>query len=67
MTGRKLLRILAKAGCVEVRKGKGSHVLVRCGTCPDVTVPVHRGEDLATGTLAAIRKQVGPCLPPGTL
>ncbi|RLB54523.1 MAG: toxin HicA [Deltaproteobacteria bacterium] len=60
MTARELLRILRKAGCVEVRQ-KGSHLVIRCGKC-QTTVPVHKGEDIKKGTLAAIGGNLEPCL-----
>jgi len=60
-----LLRRLRALGCEEVRQ-KGSHVVVRCGTCTAV-VPVHRGEDIAPGTLRAIERQLEPCLGKGWL
>ena len=60
-----LLRILRKLGCVEVRQ-KGSHVRVKCGNCL-TTVPVHSGEDLGTGLLNSIEKDLEPCLGKGWL
>ena len=60
MRSRELLKILHSLGCVELRQ-KGSHLLVRCGECTTV-VPVHKGEDIALGTLRAIMKQLEPCL-----
>ncbi|MEO7112283.1 MAG: type II toxin-antitoxin system HicA family toxin [Polyangiaceae bacterium] len=41
VTARELLRKLHALGCVDVRQ-KGSHLVVRCGTCSTV-VPVHAG------------------------
>ena len=61
MTGRVLLRELKRMGCHEVRQ-RGSHVRVRCGRCR-TTVPVHAGEDLGPGLLAAIARDLSPCLP----
>lgn len=60
MTARRLLRVLKALGCVEVRQ-KGSHIRVRCGKC-STTVPVHRGEDVGTGLLRKIVRDVSPCL-----
>ncbi len=60
MTARELLKILRKAGCVEVRQ-KGSHLVIRCGKC-QTTVPVHKGEGIKKGTLAAIGRNLEPCL-----
>ncbi|HUY09565.1 MAG TPA: type II toxin-antitoxin system HicA family toxin [Candidatus Dormibacteraeota bacterium] len=57
-----MFRRLRRLGCDpgEVRR-RGSHVIVRCSDC-QTTVPVHRGQDLPTGTLDAIEKQLEPCL-----
>jgi predicted RNA binding protein YcfA (HicA-like mRNA interferase family) len=65
MVARTLRRILKGHGCVEVRQ-KGSHLVVRCGTCTTI-VPVHKGEDIKPGTLRAIEKQLEPCLGKGWL
>lgn len=60
-----LRRILRQFGCVEVRQ-KGSHLRVECGQCR-TTVPVHKGEDLAPGTLRQIERDLEPCLGKGWL
>jgi predicted RNA binding protein YcfA (HicA-like mRNA interferase family) len=60
MKSRELLRLLRRLGCYEIRR-RGSHVIVRCGDCQTV-VPVHPGEELRTGTLRAIERQLEPCL-----
>jgi predicted RNA binding protein YcfA (HicA-like mRNA interferase family) len=60
-----LLKLLESKGCTW-RQGKGSHVVVKCGTCT-TTIPVHKGEDLKTGTLRAIERQLEPCLGKGWL
>jgi predicted RNA binding protein YcfA (HicA-like mRNA interferase family) len=65
MTARELRRILRGLECVEVRQ-KGSHLLVRCRTCTSV-IPVHRGEDLGTGLLRKIERDLAPCLGEGWL
>jgi predicted RNA binding protein YcfA (HicA-like mRNA interferase family) len=65
MTARELLKILRAHGCVAVRQ-KGSHLRVECGNCA-VTVPVHKGEDIKTGTLRAIERALEPCLGKGWL
>jgi predicted RNA binding protein YcfA (HicA-like mRNA interferase family) len=66
MTGREVLRIVERRGCERVRQ-RGSHVIVRCpGGCQTV-VPVHRGEDVPTGTLRAIERTLEPCLGKGWL
>ena len=62
MTTRELRRLLARAGCDELRQS-GSHLIVRCGTCQTV-VPVH-GKDIPTGTLRAIVRDLEPCLGKG--
>ena len=61
MTARELLKILRSLGCEEVRKGKGSHVRFSIGG-RSTTVPVHAGEDLKTGTLHGIEKDLEPAL-----
>lgn len=65
MTSRELLKILKAHGCVEVRQ-KGSHIRMRCGKC-STTVPTHKGEDLGTGLLKAIERDLAPCLGEGWL
>jgi predicted RNA binding protein YcfA (HicA-like mRNA interferase family) len=65
MTARELRRILRGRDCVEVRQ-KGSHLLVRCGTCTTV-IPVHMGEDLGTGLLRKIERDLATCLGDGWL
>lgn len=52
MTARELRRILRSLGCVEVRQ-KGSHLLVRCGTCTTI-VPVHAGDSIGPGLLRVV-------------
>lgn len=66
MTGREVLRKVEHLGCVRVRQ-RGSHVVVRCpGGCQTV-VPVHPGQDIASGTLRAIERTLEPCLGKGWL
>ena len=65
VTGKDLLKLLRKAGCVELRQ-KGSHVMVKCGKCQTV-VPVHAGEDFGPGLLRAIERDLEPCLGKGWL
>ncbi|MBI4533061.1 MAG: type II toxin-antitoxin system HicA family toxin [Candidatus Melainabacteria bacterium] len=60
MKAKKLLQILRRRGCVEVRQ-RGSHVRVRCGNCY-TTVPLHSGEELGPGLLKAIERDLEPCL-----
>jgi len=54
------LRLLHRLGC-EVKRQKGSHVHVQCGTC-STTVPVHAGEDIGVGLLREIERDLEPCL-----
>jgi predicted RNA binding protein YcfA (HicA-like mRNA interferase family) len=65
VTGRRLLALLRRLGCEEIRQ-KGSHVRVRCGRCV-TTVPLHAGEDLGPGLLRAIERDLEPCLGKGWL
>jgi predicted RNA binding protein YcfA (HicA-like mRNA interferase family) len=60
VTSRALRRILKELACVEVRQS-GSHLRVECGTCR-TTVPIHKGEDLKTGLLRKIERDLEPCL-----
>lgn len=60
---RDLLRLLRSLGCLELRQ-RGSHIVVRCGTCTAV-VPDHGAEDLGKGLLRAIEKDLEPCLGKG--
>ncbi len=66
MTGRQILRVIDKLGCEQVRQ-RGSHVVVRCAGGCQTVVPVHRGEDLPTGTRRAIEQALEPCLGIGWL
>jgi predicted RNA binding protein YcfA (HicA-like mRNA interferase family) len=66
MTGREVLRRAERRGCVRIRQ-RGSHVIVRCpGGCQTV-IPIHRGQDLPTGTLRSIERLLTPCLGEGWL
>jgi len=65
MTSRELRQLLKGKGCTEVRQ-KGSHLVVRCGSCNTV-IPVHKGEDIRPGTLASIERSLEPCLGRGWL
>ncbi len=60
MRSRELLQILNEKGCTQVRQ-KGSHLRVECSKCKG-TIPMHKGEDLAPGTLRNIERQLEPCL-----
>ncbi|MEM8668719.1 MAG: type II toxin-antitoxin system HicA family toxin [Planctomycetota bacterium] len=48
-----VLRKLKRLGLEEVRQ-KGSHVMMRDDAGHNVTVPVHQGKDMKTGTLRGI-------------
>jgi predicted RNA binding protein YcfA (HicA-like mRNA interferase family) len=66
MTGREVLRRIERLGCVVLRQ-RGSHVIVRCpGGCQTV-IPIHRGQDIPTGTLRGIERILAPCLGEGWL
>ncbi|MFN6120407.1 MAG: type II toxin-antitoxin system HicA family toxin [Actinomycetes bacterium] len=66
MTGRDVLKLIERAGCAPLRQ-RGSHVMVRCpGGCQTV-IPVHRGQDIPTGTLRSIERALEPCLGNGWL
>lgn len=66
MTGREILRLVEKLGCERLRQ-RGSHVIVRCpGGCQTV-IPIHRGQDLPTGTLRSIERTLASCLGEGWL
>jgi predicted RNA binding protein YcfA (HicA-like mRNA interferase family) len=61
MTGKGLLRTLAREfDCVRESQ-RGWHVKVRCGACR-TTVPVHAREDLGRGLLGQIQRDLEPCL-----
>ena len=54
ITGTKLLRVLKKAGFEEVRK-KGSHLhMKREIDKKRVTITIHKGKSIPTGTLHSI-------------
>ena len=59
-TATKLLQIIVGLGGV-VERQKGSHAFVRCGECTTV-IPMHKGSDIATGTLRSIERDLAPCL-----
>lgn len=59
------MRIIERAGCVQLRQ-RGSHVVVqRPGGCQTVVIPVHRGQDIPIGTRRAIERSLEPCLGKG--
>jgi predicted RNA binding protein YcfA (HicA-like mRNA interferase family) len=59
MKAKELLKILKQDGWFEVVQ-KGSHLQLKHPTkSGKVTVPMHVGVDLATGTLHSILKQAG--------
>ena len=54
ITGTKILRVLKKAGFEEVRQ-KGSHLhMKREIDKKRVTIPIHKGKSIPTGTLHSI-------------
>ena len=65
MTPRELRRILESLGVEEVRQ-VGSHLTVRIGAYQTV-IPVHHGQDIATGTLRSIERALEPALGKGWL
>jgi predicted RNA binding protein YcfA (HicA-like mRNA interferase family) len=69
VTAREVRQILKRAGGVEVRWGKGSHLIVGCGRCGrcQTTVPVHGSRDLTPGTLRSIEAALARCLGEGWL
>lgn len=66
MTGREVLKVILRQGCMKLRQ-RGSHVMVRCpGGCQSV-IPVHSGQDIPHGTLRSIERALEPCLGSGWL
>lgn len=59
MTTSELRKALRKYGCIEVNQ-TGAHLKIRCGAC-QTTVAIHSG-DIPKGTLAAIKRDLAPCL-----
>ena len=59
MNSREFKRWLKKQGCIfEESRGKGGHITVRLGN--KITVmPTHGQKELPTGTVEAIKKQLG--------
>jgi len=57
VSGDRLLRVLLRTGW-SVARQRGSHVRLKKGT-RSVSVPVHRGRPLPTGTLASILDDAG--------
>ena len=65
LSGHETIAILEQQG-FEVTRVRGSHYRLRYehgGRTCTTTVPVHGGRPLATGTLRAILRQVGACIP----
>lgn len=58
VSGERVVRVLEKAGFVEVRT-TGSHHIMRHPDGRGTTVPVHAGRDLAKGTLRGILADTG--------
>ena len=55
LTGKELLKLLKKAGFLEVRQ-KGSHVFLRHPDGRATVVPIHAGETIGPGLLSKILK-----------
>ncbi len=55
LTGKELIKILKKAGFLEVRQ-KGSHVFLRHPDGRATVVPIHAGETIGPGLLSKILK-----------
>ena len=56
---REVVRILEKAGFAVVRFNGSHHIMVRDGHPNTVSVPVHKGRDIKSGTLRGIIKLAG--------
>lgn len=61
VTGKQVLGALLRLEQCELRRVKGSHHIVRCGSC-QASLPVHRNEDLRLGTLRSIAQALRPCI-----
>ncbi len=57
ISGKKLCKILEKLGFEKIH-GKGNHVKFKHPDGRRTVVPVHAGEEIGTGLLNAILKQV---------
>ena len=64
VTAKQLIKILTRLGCYEARRSKGSHAQWVCGKCR-TTIPCHAGEDIGTGLLGQIKRDLDPCLGKG--
>lgn len=53
-----LVKILEKLGFIKLRQS-GSHMVFRHPDGRWTTVPMHKGKDVAKGTLAKILKDIG--------
>lgn len=51
---KKLKKVLETIGCSFHRNGKGSHEIWQCENGRKVTIPVHPGKDIPTGTVKSI-------------
>jgi len=54
----KLIKSIEKLGFVKIRQS-GSHIVYRHTDGRWTTIPMHKGKDVAKGTLAKILKDVG--------
>ena len=57
MTGKEMVRFLEQQGFI-LRRVVGSHHVMRKGEAPQTVVPVHRNENLKTGTLRGILRDI---------
>jgi len=59
LKGREVVRALELAGFTIVRTSASHHIMKRAGQEGTVSVPVHAGKDVKTGTLASVIRQSG--------
>lgn len=57
VSGKDMVRFLERHGFV-LRRIVGSHHVMRKGDRPQTVVPVHRNDDLRTGTLRGILRDI---------
>lgn len=57
LTGTEVVRALQKAG-FEIIRQRGSHIYMRHADGRATVVPVHKGEDLGSGILSKILRDV---------
>lgn len=60
LKGREVIRILERAGFVQVRSSGSHFIMQRPGDkTTTVSVPLHGGKDIKTGTLKSIIRRAG--------